>query len=171
MYDAKLLSEVAGLLAGKPVTVRLRAPCLQGAIGCATTSKKTGAHYIDIDPDLHPSEFLRVFLHETAHHLYSHPKPSDWCDMPPHSVSARVTAYSASLKDREDPAERQAAAWLKCAEEDAGRFRGDWMAQRLKALELMRFRPIIDAAVNLALHRVEAKRQAQSEILARRKGR
>ena len=150
------MGEVAEHLAGRPVEVRLRQPFISEANGL--TLREGQKAVIDVDPTNPEAELLRVFCHEAAHAKLHFPSiPESSISEAPGSHNFTEYGFKAAVNDpREPQADKQAAEWLRYADQQAGLYerRGHgWLESRLLALKVwpVDVQGIIDNAVKQAV--------------------
>lgn len=126
MIDGDLWQAVANNLAGRPVILRWRPPSSEAALGCCYKTLG-GQCVIDIQPNMAIETTLDTLLHEAAHARFDFDglKPTERYKLAPGSLPNPPElrrAVAALYSDRESAADRQAAAWLRYAEQDGHKY-------------------------------------------------
>ena len=156
--ELKALCEAVGRrLTMRPVQVRFQEPAWKGAKGTACKRGRTAV--IDIKPGLGSRDFLFTYLHELGHVKVLW---GSWTvkvpDYKPGSLRFPAGLKTVgSVKVSEDAANTLAKEWYSYAERHSGKYEGDWLVSRLKALEHYlepELLAIQERAVNQAVERV-----------------
>lgn len=121
-----LMGATCAHLAGRPVTLRYRAPSVAGRDGQAC--KFHGRAFVDIRPGLGPDLELSILLHEAAHIRRHFPT---WADsgidpnLPGWSVKLTpAQAGHPAVARQEDEADRLAKAWAAWADSNYRKYYG-----------------------------------------------